>query len=263
MDLHSKIASERLAVVLVGGLDPGGGAGVLRDLLTVTELGAEATVVVTCITDQDTTRVANVEPREPARVGFSLSAALIRMGGAAPSVSIKIGMVATAGIASAITEGLSGFLGPVVYDPVLRASSGGALYDGSREPVLALARQVTLFTPNLSEAAWLLDRAVEDLTDAKHAARDLAALGVRAVLLKGGHLAGDATDVLVDETGQHLFTSPRIPGASPRGTGCALASAIAVRLGRGDSLQPAVRAAKEWLSSKIATARRVGDEWHL
>jgi hydroxymethylpyrimidine/phosphomethylpyrimidine kinase len=263
MNLHDKTGPQRPSVVLLGGLDPGGGAGVLRDLLTAVEFGADAVVVATCITEQDSARVTRIEAREAGLVGQSLSAALTRSRRPGSSVSVKIGMVATAGIARALADELSGFPGPVVCDPVLRASSGGALYDGSREAMLVLARAVTLLTPNLGEAAWLLDRPVEDLSDAKLAALDLVALGVRAVLLKGGHLVGDATDVLVDETGQHLFTNPRIPGPSPRGTGCALASAIAVRLALGDDLRTAVGAAKTWLTAKIANARRVGDEWQL
>jgi len=263
MNLHSEAESEPPSVVLLGGLDPGGGAGVLRDLLTVVELGAEASVVATCITEQDARRVTSVEPREPARVAQSLGAALTRFQRPGARVAVKIGMVATEEIAQVAAGALWHAPGPVVYDPVLRASSGGALYHGGRAAVLDLARASTLLTPNLGEAAWLLDRPVENLADATLAARDLVELGVRAVLLKGGHLAGDATDVLVDQAGQQLFTSPRIAGPSPRGTGCTLASAIAVRLACGDPLRGAVGGAKAWLTCKIANARKVGDEWHL
>lgn len=247
------------SVVLVGGLDPSGGAGVLRDLLTAVELGARATVVATSITEQDSTAVASVEPRDPSRVVRSLGAALARTG----RPSVKIGMVASAGIARAIAGTLAGFTGPVIYDPVLRASSGLALYDGGPDAVLELARSATLLTPNLGEAAWLLGRPVETLADAQAAARDLVALGVPAVLVKGGHLGGDASDVLSWGGGQRILTHPRIAGPSPRGTGCTLATAIAVGLAIGQDLQQAVAAAKTWLAAKIANATQVGDEWHL
>jgi hydroxymethylpyrimidine/phosphomethylpyrimidine kinase len=247
------------AVVLVGGLDPAGGAGVLRDLLTAVELGAQATVVATSITDQDSTSVASVEPRDPGRVGRSLGAALARTRGP----SVKIGMVANAGIARAIAAALSGFPGPVVYDPVLRASSGGALYHGGPDAVLELAKSAALLTPNLAEAAWLLGRPVASLAEAQAAARDLVSLGIRAVLVKGGHLSGEATDVLAWGDGERAFTRRRIAGPSPRGTGCALATAIAVGLAAGQNLEAAVAAAKTWLSAKIANAGKVGDEWHL
>lgn len=259
MSLHREDGAEAAALVLVGGIDPGGGAGVLRDLLTAVEHGAHATVIATCITDQDTSRVSGVETRDVGMLRRSLGRALSKRSTAA----VKIGMVATAEVALAIADALSGLAAPVVFDPVLRASSGGALYQGDRAAVLALARRVTLLTPNLGEAAWLLDRPVPDLSGAEAAARELVALGIPAVLVKGGHLAGDATDVLLDRNGQRLLSTPRIPGPSPRGTGCALATAIAVHLARGANLRDAVADAKGWLTGKIATATRVGDEWHL
>jgi len=261
MNLHQKGEAGKPEIVLVGGVDPGGGAGVLRDLLTAVELGAHATVVPTCITDQDATSVSSIEARESGRVRQSLGRALSAV--QRPVRAVKVGMVATAEIAQSIIDALEHFTGRVVYDPVLRASSGGSLYDGDRAAVVALARRVTLLTPNLGEAAWLLDRPVTDVAGAESAARDLVALGVPAVLVKGGHLAGDATDVLLDGDRHRLLSNPRIPGPSPRGTGCALATAIAVHLARGDRLGDAVAAAKAWLTGKIVAATRVGDAWHL
>jgi hydroxymethylpyrimidine/phosphomethylpyrimidine kinase len=261
MNLHRDAQVTKPALVLVGGIDPGGGAGVLRDLLTAVELGAQATVVATCVTDQDKSRVSSIEARAGVRVRQSLGRILSAMQPSARAV--KIGMVATAEVAGAIADALNDFAGPVVYDPVLRASSGGSLYDGDRAAVIALARRATVLTPNLGEAAWLLDRPVTDLPGAESAAQDLVALGVPAVLVKGGHLAGDATDVLLDDHGQRLLSSSRVPGPSPRGTGCALATAIAAHLALGAGLGEAVAAAKGWLTGKIAGATRVGDEWHL
>jgi hydroxymethylpyrimidine kinase/phosphomethylpyrimidine kinase len=120
-----------------------------------------------------------------------------------------------------------------------------------------------LLTPNLGEAAWLLDRSVRTESDARASARALRALGIGAVLVKGGHLEGDATDVLLSPAGESLFSSPRIAGPSPRGTGCALATAIAVELARGEPLECAVASAKTWLTGQIASARDIGDERHL
>jgi hydroxymethylpyrimidine/phosphomethylpyrimidine kinase len=259
VNLHGGSNASHPGIVLVGGLDPGVGAGVLRDLLTAVELGAHAAVVATGVTEQDSTSVTSVESRDANRVGRSLAAALTRM----RQPSVKIGMVSSAAIARAIAEALSVFAGPVVYDPVLRASSGGSLYEGDRESVLALAKSALLLTPNLGEAAWLLGRPVETLADAQAAARDLVGLGVPAVLVKGGHLAGDATDVLARGVAQRIFVHPRIAGPSPRGTGCALATAIGVGLARGQDLEVAVAAAKTWLTAKIANSSKVGDEWHL
>jgi hydroxymethylpyrimidine/phosphomethylpyrimidine kinase len=249
----------------VGGLDPGGGAGVLRDLLTTAALGARGEVVGTAWTEQGGPSTRAIEPRSPERVQAAVTAALARVG--AEGSAVKIGMVASAAIAQAIETALRSYAGPVVYDPVLQASSGDSLYDGDRSTILAailaLARRATLLTPNLGEAAWLLDRPVRNVSEARAAARDLRALGIAAVLVKGGHLEGDATDVLLSPAGESIFSSPRIAGPSPRGTGCALATAIAVGLARGEPVEHAVAAAKTWLTQHIASARNVGREWHL
>ena len=248
-------------IVIVGGLDPGTGAGVARDLLTATALSASGVVVGTAWTEQGSLSAHGIEPRAPERVQAALTAALAKVG--ATGSCIKIGMVATTPIAQAILMALSSYPGPVVYDPVLRASSGDALYDGDRESILALAQRATLLTPNLGEAAWLLDWPVRTESDARGAARALRARGVAAVLVKGGHLEGDATDVLLSPAGETLLSSPRIAGPSPRGTGCALATAIAVELAHGETLERAVASAKTWLTKQIASARPVGDERHL
>jgi len=248
-------------IVLVGGLDPGGGAGVLRDLLTTAALGARGEVVGTAWTEQGVPSTRAIEPRSPERVQAAVTAALTRVG--AEGSAVKIGMVASAATAQAIETALRSYAGPVVYDPVLQASSGDSLYDGDRSAILALARRSTLLTPNLGEAAWLLDRPVCSESEARAAAHDLRALGIAAVLVKGGHLEGDATDVLLSPAGESIFSSPRIAGPSPRGTGCALATAIAVGLARGEPVEHAVASAKTWLTQHIASARNVGGEWHL
>ena len=245
--------------MLVGGVDPGAGAGVLRDLLTAHTLGAHAVVVGTAWTEQGAAFA--IQPREPDHVRAALAGALAA--GAAALAAVKIGMVATAGIARAVLSGLTSFDGPVVFDPVWRASSGGPLYDGDRESILALARRVTLLTPNLDEAGWLLERTVRTPADARAAAVALHGLGVPAVLVKGGHLAGEATDVLLSAAGESRYAGPRHTGKSPRGTGCALATAIAVELAKGEPLECAVGAAKAWLANRIEAAVSVGEERHL
>jgi hydroxymethylpyrimidine/phosphomethylpyrimidine kinase len=218
-------------------------------------------VVGTAWTEQGSSSARAIEPRAPERVRSALAAALDKIG--SDGGGVKIGMVATAAIAQAILVALSGYSGPVVYDPVLRASSEDPLYDGDLESILALARRATLLTPNLGEAAWLLGKPVRTLSDAREAAHALRAKGIAAVLVKGGHLEGDATDVLLSTAGESLLSSPRIAGPSPRGTGCALATAIAVELARGETLERAVASAKTWLTQRIANAVAVGDEWHL
>jgi hydroxymethylpyrimidine/phosphomethylpyrimidine kinase len=248
-----------VCVVLVGGLDPGTGAGVARDLLTATALGAIPIVVGTAWTEQGPSHV--IEPRDPERVRAAFASATAKVAAAASAV--KIGMVATAEIARVLTAALASHRGPTVYDPVLRASSGGLLYDGDRESLLDLACRGTLLTPNLAEAEWLLERPVRTQADARAAARALHELGIPAVLVKGGHLEGEATDVLRWSAGESLFSAPRIPGPSPRGTGCALATAIAVHLATGETLDRAVASAKTWLGQRMEQAADVGGERRL
>jgi hydroxymethylpyrimidine/phosphomethylpyrimidine kinase len=240
-------------------MDPGTGAGIARDLLTAAALGASATLVGTAWTEQDL--VITIQPREPEQVRVAMIAALAKAG--TTGTAVKIGMVATAPIAQAVLAALASYTGPVVFDPVLRASSGGSLYDGERESILGLARRATLLTPNLDEAGWLLERPVCTQADARAAARALRGLGIAAVLVKGGHLAGEATDVLHSPAGETLLSGPRVAGPSPRGTGCALATAIAVELASGEALERAVAAAKSWLTDRIRRATKVEGEHHL
>jgi hydroxymethylpyrimidine/phosphomethylpyrimidine kinase len=167
-------------------------------------------------------------------------------------------MVAMGGIAAAIVSGLEAWQGPVVFDPVLAASAGGALFEGAPADLLPLVRRATLVTPNLVEAAWLTGLAVETLDHARQAAQTLAGWGPAAVLVKGGHLPRAATDVLRSAAGERLFEGTRLPGRSPRGTGCALATAVAVGLARGQPLEQAVDAAKVWLAGRIQAAVTIG-----
>src|SRR4051812_25799694 len=166
-------------LVAVGGLDPGGGAGVIRDYYTATALGARVIVVGTAWTDQSPRGVASVEPREPSAVRAALERAL-----SSGTAAVKVGMVATPAIAEAIIAALVGFAGPVVLDPVLAASSGGALLEGPPSALDPLVRRAWLVTPNLAEAAALTGRPVTTRADARAAAEALRQRGARAVLVK-------------------------------------------------------------------------------
>lgn len=249
-------------VVAVGGLDPTGGAGVVRDLLTARTLGARVQLVPTAWTVQGAaTGVRSVEPRQPAALTTALRQALDQ---APPGTAVKLGMLPDQAAASAVLEGLREFGGPVVFDPVLGASSGGALYAGDARELLALAARATLVTPNAGEAERLTGERVADLDDAGRAGRVLIEAGAPAALIKGGHLSGhEATDLLITRGHAKAFASPRLPGPSVRGTGCALATAIAVALARGQHLEAAIGEAKAWLHQALQRPVAVGDEWHL
>ena len=246
---------------MVGGVDPGGGAGLLRDVTTVTALGARAQVIETAWTEQGP-GLHRVEPRTPEAVRTALTEALA----AHRPAAVKIGMAVGPATAAALIEALGDYAGPVIVDPVLATSRGGVLWAGAPRELLPLLRRATLVTPNSVEAAALTGRPLVTADDAEASGRWLIeADQLRAVLVKGGHLGdgGTIVDVLVTASGAERFARPRTPGPSPRGTGCALASAIAVKLGCGRSLSEAVGEAGAWLARLIAEPVTVGDERHL
>jgi len=251
-----------LVVVVAGGLDPSGGAGLLRDVATAAARGALAHAVGTAWTEQGD-GVHRVEPRAPAAVRDALAAAIAAVRPAA----VKIGMAVGPATAAALLEGLEGYGGPVVIDPVLATSRGGTLWEGAPSELVPLLRRATVVTPNAGEAGELAGHLVETGGGAQAAARFLIARHrLMAVLVKGGHLdeaEPQVTDVLVTPDGERHWSRPRVPGRTPRGTGCALATAIAVELGRGRDLAAAVEAAGAWLAGAIAAAVDVGGERHL
>jgi len=252
---------EPVRILVVGGLDPGGGAGLLRDVVTAAALGAEAHAVGTAWTEQGE-GVHEVEPRAPAAIREA-----VRRAAEARPAAVKIGMAVDPATADAILEGLAGYGGPVVVDPVLATSRGGPLWSGEPREILRLGRRATLLTPNAEEAGKLVGRPVSTLSDAAAAGRAVVdEQGVAAVLIKGGHLApaaSEVTDLLVTALGTRRLVRPRVAGPSPRGTGCALATAIAVELGRGRELAAAVESAGLWLAGAIAAARDVRGERRL
>lgn len=218
------------AVLILGGLDPSGGAGLLADAEAVRAMGARPLCVATALTVQTTRAARRYESVSPALIEESARALLEEEDVRA----VKIGMVGNAANASAIRKLLPEGL-PVVFDPVLRATSGASLFDGPPEALLQLARGAIL-TPNIPEAELLLGGPAD--------ATLLLARGPSAVLLKGGHAGGDPVDVLATPQATTRFQAPRIPSRR-RGTGCRLASALAASLAGGTPLLQAVSEARE------------------
>jgi hydroxymethylpyrimidine/phosphomethylpyrimidine kinase len=250
------------ALVAIGGFDPGGGAGVVRDFLTARNLGAAVRLIPSAWTEQSSTAVGAVEPRDVVQLEQAIHNALEELG---RPLAVKIGMLPDVRSADAVAAALRDFAGAVVFDPVLAASSGGALFAGDPRRLLPLCARVTIVTPNALEAGALSGVEVRSVADAAEAGRVLCARGVRAVLVKGGHIEGDrrAVDVLVTPTEVREIAADRVPGPPVRGTGCALATAIAVGLARGLPLPAAVTEAKAWLGAALSGAIPVGREWHL
>ena len=227
-------------VLVLAGLDPSGGAGLLADAEAVRAAGATPLCVATALTVQTTRAARRFKTVDPGLVVESAQALLEEEDVRA----IKIGMVGDRAVAVEIAGLLQGRKRlPLVVDPVLAASSGAKLFEGSvtsaRDAYLRLAAGAVL-TPNLSEAETLLGARLDDPMQAGA----LLGEGPGAVLLKGGHLVGDPVDFLFQPLGVEQFRARRIP-ASARGTGCRLASAIAAGLARGLPLREAVLAARQ------------------
>jgi hydroxymethylpyrimidine/phosphomethylpyrimidine kinase len=233
-------------VLVIAGSDPGGGAGIARDLATLAALKVRALCAVTAVTVQSAERVLAVHALSAELVGAQIAAGLTH---AVPG-AVKIGMLANAAIVRAVAAALPAGV-PVVLDPVLAASSGGELLDGAGRTALPeLLPRVTLLTPNIPEAARLLAGApARDEAALLAQAHALLALGPEAVLLKGGHAGGaEAIDLLVTRThAPQVLRAPRQPGTR-RGTGCALAAAIAAHLAQGLTLAESCARGKRYVS---------------
>lgn len=241
----------------IAGSDSGGGAGIQADLKSFSALGVFGASVITAVTAQNTRTVSAVEPVSPGMVAAQIDAVF----GDLDIRAIKIGMLGGADVITIVAERLRAILAsnpvPVVLDPVMVAKSGDALlHDDSvaalRELLIPLA---TVLTPNLPEAARLLDRAPAETTqDMAAQGEALRALGATHVLMKGGHAEGaTCTDLLVGPQPLTL-SAPRLRTRNTHGTGCSLSSAIAAGLARGQSVPDAVTAAHGWLQGAIAAA---------
>ncbi len=238
-------------VLIIAGLDPSGGAGLIADVRGVEQHGCRALGVVTALTVQSSRQVGAINPVDPEVIADQLAAVLDD----AELAAVKIGMLGTTAIARVIGAALDQTAAPLVWDPVLVATLGDApLYDGEPDDALAaLVRHVTVITPNAVEARVLTGIAVVDEASAIAAGQALIARGLPAALIKGGHVAGaEVVDVLVTARAVVALRGPRVPLAAPvHGTGCALSTAIASHLARGVALEDACRQARQWLEARL------------
>ena len=242
------------SVLTIAGSDSGCGSGIATDLKTFAAFGVHGLTAITAVTAQTTQRVRAIHRVPAAHVEAQIRAAFADFRVAA----VKIGMLGSVAIVRAVVAALrAGEPRHIVLDPVLASSSGTLLLSKAGLHVLReeLLPMVTVLTPNLPEAQSLLGRRI---ADPARAACDLRALGARAVLLKGGHGRGrDVCDVLADARGVVELRHPRLP-IQARGTGCALASAIAAGLARGGSLRSASADAEAFVHSALRRSYRAG-----
>ena len=243
----------------IAGSDSSGGAGIQADLKTFAALGVYGASVITALTAQNTKGVTGIH-QVPAEF---VTAQIDAVFGDLDVRAVKIGMVAQLSTIDAIAAGLKRWSpNHVVLDPVMVATSGDRLLaaeavDALRAKLIPLA---SLITPNLPEAAALLNEPVADSEAAiESQGQRLLAMGCPAVLIKGGHGQGaESTDYLVGREGVIALAAPRIATQNTHGTGCSLSSAIAAGLARGEEMEKAVRNAKAWVSAAIAAGDRLG-----
>jgi hydroxymethylpyrimidine/phosphomethylpyrimidine kinase len=242
----------------IAGSDSSGGAGIQADLKTFAACGVYGASVITALTAQNTRGVTGIHDVPPDFITAQIDAVFSDL----DVKAVKIGMVARYEAIEAIVAGLIRWSPQhVVVDPVMVATSGDRLL--SPDAVDALRTQLfpraSLITPNLPEAAALLNEAIaESEADIEAQGRRLLAMGSPAVLIKGGHGHGpESTDYLIDGKSVIRLAAPRIATRNTHGTGCSLSSAIAAGLAKGQGLEAAVRDAKAYVSAAIAAADRL------
>ncbi|KJQ55964.1 bifunctional hydroxymethylpyrimidine kinase/phosphomethylpyrimidine kinase [Microbacterium sp. SA39] len=239
-------------VLSIAGSDPSGGAGIQADLKSIAANGGYGMAAITALTAQNTEGVRGVHV-PPADF---LRAQLKALSDDIVIDAVKIGMLADADVIGTVAAWLDAVRPPiVVLDPVMVATSGDRLLDREAESALRdLLRRAHIVTPNLAELAVLVGRPLGDWTDALAAAEQLSADTGAAVLVKGGHLAGDdAPDALIDARRgwRENFPGARIDTRNTHGTGCSLSSALATRLAKGEDASTAVRGARAWLRESL------------
>ncbi|MBA4865014.1 bifunctional hydroxymethylpyrimidine kinase/phosphomethylpyrimidine kinase [Streptomyces sp. PSKA54] len=246
-------------VLTVAGSDSGGGAGIQADLKTMLALGAHGMSVLTAVTAQNSLGVQGAWelPAEAVRAQYRSVVDDIGV------QAVKTGMLSSAELVETVAELLADTQAPVVVDPVGVSKHGDPLLaasalDSVRTKLLPTA---TVATPNLDEVAQLTGVRVESEDDMRRAAAAVLAYGARWVVIKGGHLSGeavDAVDLLTDGSEEHWLRATRLDNRHTHGTGCTLASAIASGLAKGQSVPEAVAAAKEYVTGAIAGGFALG-----
>jgi hydroxymethylpyrimidine/phosphomethylpyrimidine kinase len=240
----------------IAGSDPSGGAGIQADLKTFHQFHVYGEAVITLITVQNSVRVSRVEVLSPDLVLQQLNAVLEDI----PPVAAKTGALGTVEMVEAVARAASAFHFPLVVDPVMISKHGHPLLAESATIVIRdrLMPLAALLTPNIPEAEALSGFPIRSLDDARRAACRLHEMGARAVLIKGGHQVGDATDLLSDSSGFREFPAPRLETRHTHGTGCTYSAAITASLARGLALYDAVAKAKEFIQEAIRTAPQLG-----
>ena len=247
-------------VLTIAGLDPSGGAGIVADIKTIYALGCFPAAALTSITYQNTTGVFGAEHQTAATLRAQVEPVIRDL----DVVAAKTGMLPTAEIVAEVAHLFRDERLPApVVDPVMVSTSGHDLIGEEAFHILKtqLLPVAAVVTPNIPEAERLVEFSIESEADMRRAAAAIRELGARAVLVKGGHRAiqNQAVDVLLDESGRFVeLREEYINAGEIHGSGCTLSAAIAASLGKGMTLEAAIRAAKKYVTEAIKTAPQIG-----
>lgn len=244
-------------LLTIAGSDCSGGAGIQADLKTFAAHGTYGMSVIVSVVAENTSRVISIRDMEPQIIKDQIDAVFedIRVDG------VKVGMLSNTGTMLAVAGKLRQYRpSNIVIDPVMIAKGGSALM---REDALeTLRREIIplayLLTPNIPEAETITGKEITGTEDMRKAAVFIHRMGAKSALIKGGHLSGDAQDILFDGERFHVYTNTRIQTKHTHGTGCTFSSAIAANLAKGMNITDAVREAKAYITMAIEHALPIG-----
>ncbi len=244
-------------VLTVAGSDSGGGAGIQADLKTIALLGGFGMSVITALTAQNTRGVKGVHEVPPEFIGLQMEAVLSDIGVDA----IKTGMMSRPEVITVVAQKIrESRISRVVVDPVMIAKGGARLLAAGAIETLKteLLPRALIVTPNIPEGEALTGRKITNLKGMREAARAIGDMGARTVLMKGGHLSGDAVDLFFDGRNFHELSARRVPTRHTHGTGCTLSAALALGLAQGRSPLDAVETAKRFITTAIQFSLPLG-----
>ena len=248
----------RSKILIIAGSDSSGGAGIQADIKTVTALGSYAMTAVTAITAQNTTGVNSVVSIHPKEVEKQI---LFTCKDIKPE-AIKIGMLHSSEVIISVIKALRKVkTKKIILDPVMVAKGGFKLINDKAIKTLRekLIRKAYLLTPNIPEAEVLAGIEITSVDDMRRAGECLLRMGARSVLIKGGHLTDDTlTDILLTQSEEKFYSSPRLKTVHTHGTGCTLASAVAAGIAQGLELQIATDRARKYVFEAIRSAPGLG-----
>lgn len=247
----------KIPTLTIAGSDSSGGAGVQADLKTFSAIGTYGMSVITAITAQNTQGVFLVEDLSNEIIKKQIEVVFEDI----PPKAVKIGMVSSPEIIKEITDTLKKYNPEyLVVDPVMISKSGYSLLkpEAKKNLIEYLIPMAYILTPNVPEAEEITGLHIENIEDMKEVGKKILELGPKYVLMKGGHLEGDAVDVLIGENTFEVFKQERLDRKNTHGTGCTISSAITAHLALGYSIEKAVELSKIYITEAIRNSFDIG-----